>query len=309
MGKAWAWLSFLMAVAAAIVLGHWMLSGAQPARRIATAPPVAARPVAPTTIEDCAAGSAQAAKANHAGLITLAIDAFHRPEAGWAIYAPLAAHDVGTACPADSPAFAAHLAHWQAGRGLPATGVMDAASFAAFKGFWDARRPFEAASRLGCPAAPDPATLARVPSPQAYGGKAMLMRPGALLAYERLYAAARAAVPQTRADGRLFEIFSAFRAPDEAAARCSQDGGCQGLTRALCSAHRTGLAMDIYLGAAPGHDPASSDDINRLAISQGAPYRWMVANAGRFGFVNYAYEPWHWEWTGEPPEPAATTRH
>jgi D-alanyl-D-alanine carboxypeptidase len=29
-------------------------------------------------------------------------------------------------------------------------------------------------------------------------------------------------------------------------------------------------------------------------------YRWMVVNAGRFGFVNYAYEPWHWEWTGEP---------
>jgi zinc D-Ala-D-Ala carboxypeptidase len=21
----------------------------------------------------------------------------------------------------------------------------------------------------------------------------------------------------------------------------------------------------------------------------------------RFGFVNYPFEPWHWEWTGEPP--------
>jgi LAS superfamily LD-carboxypeptidase LdcB len=30
-------------------------------------------------------------------------------------------------------------------------------------------------------------------------------------------------------------------------------------------------------------------------------YRWLVANAGRFGFVNYVFEPWHWEWTGEAP--------
>jgi hypothetical protein len=26
----------------------------------------------------------------------------------------------------------------------------------------------------------------------------------------------------------------------------------------------------------------------------------MVANAARFGFVNYPFEPWHWEWTGAP---------
>ena len=31
-------------------------------------------------------------------------------------------------------------------------------------------------------------------------------------------------------------------------------------------------------------------------------YRWLVANADRFGFVNYPFEPWHWEWTGEPPK-------
>jgi LAS superfamily LD-carboxypeptidase LdcB len=31
----------------------------------------------------------------------------------------------------------------------------------------------------------------------------------------------------------------------------------------------------------------------------------MIRNAGRFGFINYAYEPWHWEWTGEPVVPPA----
>ena len=35
--------------------------------------------------------------------------------------------------------------------------------------------------------------------------------------------------------------------------------------------------------------------------SRTAVYRWMVANAARFGFVNYPFEPWHWEWTGEAP--------
>ena len=24
--------------------------------------------------------------------------------------------------------------------------------------------------------------------------------------------------------------------------------------------------------------------------------RWLVANGHRFGFHNYPFEPWHWEW-------------
>jgi LAS superfamily LD-carboxypeptidase LdcB len=59
--------------------------------------------------------------------------------------------------------------------------------------------------------------------------------------------------------------------------------------------------MDIYLGSAPGYPPESSDDANRLYESRAPAYLWLVANAERFGFVNYAFEPWHWEWTGEPP--------
>jgi LAS superfamily LD-carboxypeptidase LdcB len=76
-----------------------------------------------------------------------------------------------------------------------------------------------------------------------------------------------------------------------------QDGNCQGVARAACSAHATGLAMDLFLGSAPGLPPDSSDDANRLHMSLGAPYRWLVTNAARFGFVPYPFEPWHWEWT------------
>ena len=51
---------------------------------------------------------------------------------------------------------------------------------------------------------------------------------------------------------------------------------------------------------APGYPPESSDDANRLYESRTPAYLWLVANAGRFGFVSYPFEPWHWEWTGEP---------
>jgi hypothetical protein len=95
-------------------------------------------------------------------------------------------------------------------------------------------------------------------------------------------------------------IYSGFRSPDADAQRCARDNNCQGLIRTICSAHRTGLAMDVFIDAAPGFGPDSSADANRLVMSRSPLYRWMVVNAPRFGFVNYVYEPWHWEWTGEP---------
>jgi LAS superfamily LD-carboxypeptidase LdcB len=44
----------------------------------------------------------------------------------------------------------------------------------------------------------------------------------------------------------------------------------------------------------------STADANRLAMSKTPAYRWLVLNAPRYGFLNYAFEPWHWEWVGEP---------
>jgi zinc D-Ala-D-Ala carboxypeptidase len=57
----------------------------------------------------------------------------------------------------------------------------------------------------------------------------------------------------------------------------------------------------MYVGQAPGFGPDSTADPNRLFMTRTATYRWLLANAHRFGFVNYPFEPWHWEWTGEPP--------
>jgi LAS superfamily LD-carboxypeptidase LdcB len=113
--------------------------------------------------------------------------------------------------------------------------------------------------------------------------------------------AARRDDPAIAADPALLTVFSGYRSPDYDAARCAIENNCQGLVRAACSAHRTGLTLDIDVGAEPGFTLDSSADSNRLVQTQGPAYRWLVKNAGRFGFVNYAFEPWHWEWTGEAP--------
>jgi len=61
------------------------------------------------------------------------------------------------------------------------------------------------------------------------------------------------------------------------------------------SAHQSGRAIDFYLGTA--------NDRGKVAILRQTPaYKWMVANAHRFGFYPYPVEPWHWEYN--PPAAA-----
>lgn len=55
------------------------------------------------------------------------------------------------------------------------------------------------------------------------------------------------------------------------------------------SAHQTGRAVDLYLGV-----PNGSANVARLRRTPA--YKWMVANARRFGFYPYPTEPWHWEY-------------
>ncbi len=271
---------FLGGVLAAAV---WL--GAAPAQ---AAPPAA-----------CLAGQmAMAAGANAVSVNGLAWAPFRRPETGWATYEPLIAHEIGTNCAAGTPVFAGALARWQKAHGLGGAGVFDEATFERLKAVWQSRRPFVTASRHACPAPPTPGELAQADARASYGGKTILLVPGALAAYRQMAAAARREVPEARRDGRLLTIFSGFRSPAADDARCALELNCQGVVRATCSAHRTGKALDLFLGAAPGYGPDSSADPNRLFMVRSATYRWLVANAARFGFVNYAFEPWHWEWTG-----------
>lgn len=63
------------------------------------------------------------------------------------------------------------------------------------------------------------------------------------------------------------------------------------------SAHQTGRAIDFYLGG-----KNASGNVTQLRTLPA--YRWLVANARRFGFYPYEREPWHWEYnppaTGAP---------
>ena len=247
----------------------------------------------------CNIGPAAAAAANAASLETLDWAPFRRPEFGWAIYATRVATEIGTRCPAVSPGFAAALATWQAHERLPATGVLDAPSFAVMNRRWTLARRFVVETRDGsCPAPPTADRLATAAVSESYGGKTIQLRADALAAYRRMVGAAHRSLAGR--DPRWFTLFSGFRDPAADDMRCAIEGNCQGIVRATCSAHRTGLALDLHVGAAPGFGPDSSDDLNRRAMVRTPAYRWLVANASRFGFVNYVFEPWHWEWS--PPE-------
>ena len=170
------------------------------------------------------------------------------------------------------------------------------------KGVIQTRRAFVRLSARGvCPRPANEIQLASGQPHEGYFGKHVQLRPRAFQAYRRMVAAAKAEDPEIARDPRNLTIFSAFRSPSYDAGRCARQKNCNGIVRARCSPHRTGLAMDLYVGQAPGYGPDSSADPNRRYMTRTAAYRWLLANAHRFGFVNYPFEPWHWEWTGENP--------
>jgi D-alanyl-D-alanine carboxypeptidase len=51
------------------------------------------------------------------------------------------------------------------------------------------------------------------------------------------------------------------------------------------SLHELGLAVDVSSGG-------------RTIAADSAAFRWLVANARRYGFVNLPSEAWHWSITG-----------
>ncbi len=240
-----------------------------------------------------------AAADNEASLTDRDWSPWGRPEKGWETYEPLITQEIGSACGPESPGFAEALARWQVAHKLPGDGVMSAQTFEALRVLWLRRRPFVQAFSAGvCPPDADEAALVATDKAEAYSGKPVQLQAAALSAYRAMLAAAREEVFEVGANRQLLTIFSGYRAPSDDEARCDRDGGCGTLIRARCSAHRTGTAVDLNLGAAPASRPDSTEDFNRRFQSRTPAYRWMVANAGRFGFTPYPFEPWHWEWAG-----------
>jgi zinc D-Ala-D-Ala carboxypeptidase len=244
----------------------------------------------------------RAAERNAASLSSLAAAPFGRPETGWEVYAPKIAVEIGTNCAPDTAGFARALARWRKRHGLADVGVVDADLLQEMKTAWQADRPFVVDhGGHACPDPPELMALEAAAPEESDGGKIILLRARALAAYRRMVYAARIGVPEAATDPERLMLFSGYRDPGYDAERCVSQANCNGLVRAPCSPHRTGLTIDIYLGSAPGFEVDSTADANRLWQTRTATYRWLIRHARRYGFVNYAFEPWHWEWTGEVP--------
>jgi zinc D-Ala-D-Ala carboxypeptidase len=126
-------------------------------------------------------------------------------------------------------------------------------------------------------------------------GKEHLLVPPAASAW-------RAMKTSALADGIVIDIVSAFRTIDRQAeiVRAKMEKGLS-LESILCvsappgySEHHSGRAIDV---TTDGVRPLEQEFEHTRA------YRWLSANAHRFGFVlsfppnnryGYAYEPWHW---------------
>jgi len=126
-------------------------------------------------------------------------------------------------------------------------------------------------------------------------GREYLLIPPAAAAWRSLRAAAQA-------DGIALKIISAFRSVDRQA-EIVREKLARGLTLAAIfsssappgySEHHTGRAVDV---GTPGV-PALEEDFEDTPA-----FRWLIANAARFGFAlsfprdnphGYVYEPWHW---------------
>ena len=300
-------LKALVALAAALLAcacstPNVALRGASPPRPFASETEEAPPPSPVVRRCDAAPAFAAAARYNAASSVDLPTTLFGRVETGWRVYGPLAAATVGTACAPDSEGFAAAVARWQGAHALPADGAVTAATLLTLKGVWQEQRPFVMLRLTGvCPPPADEAALWSLAPNETFYGKPVRLLPAAAAALRRMTAAARSDLPTLARDPDLFTAFSGYRSPVSDAARCAAEQNCQGMVRAACSAHRTGLVVDLDVGFAPGFAADSSDDANRLYQTQGLAYQWLVRNARRFGFVNYAFEPWHWEWTGAVP--------
>ncbi|MBN8552885.1 MAG: D-alanyl-D-alanine carboxypeptidase family protein [Caulobacterales bacterium] len=241
----------------------------------------------------------EAAAGNRRTLQTLDWQPFGR-ETGWETYLPMTQQEIGTRCAASTPGFAQALAAFQGRYGLQADGRFGPSTFEVLKGIWQERRPFVMARVRGeCPAYPERQTLGEFDwREETIQRPGRMGQPVAIAAYRRMVRDARTEVPELAANPNLLTVYSTYRHPDIDGVRCEDEANCDGLRRASCSAHRTGWAFDINVGEAPGYGIASTNAYNRLVQSRGPAYRWLVRNAARYGFVNYIYEPWHWEYVG-----------
>jgi LAS superfamily LD-carboxypeptidase LdcB len=221
-----------------------------------------------------------------------------KQQRGWRLYVPLVSELIGTNADVSSVEFAAKLAVWQGSVNLQTTGVINTETFMIMVKTWQEQRSTDRTY-------PTTQNLVTAPADEFFdSSRAAEMRQverETYAAYKRLLRAAinepELAIKTTPAGGlasteQRLRIISAFRSREyqERLRRLSPNSGRAGL--AVNSPHFTGRALDIYIAG----EPVETKDSNRALQVNTPLYRWLVKNAGRFGFRPYFYEPWHWEY-------------
>ena len=211
-----------------------------------------------------------------------------RPQRGWYLYTSLIQRLIGVNAATETNEFAQALAAWQRSEGLAPTGVLDQETWMKMVEVFQSRRIKDKST-------PPANALTLVPASKFFDPE----RPGDLRYVERLAYDAYKKLAATAADElslgpneSWLKVISAYRSPAYQAQlrKQSPKSGRAGL--AVNSPHFTGRALDIYVGG----EPVSTKDQNRVIQVNTKVYQWLVKNAGRFGFVPYFYEPWHWEY-------------
>ena len=224
-----------------------------------------------------------------------------KPQRGWYLHEALIAELLQLKPTADATDFARSLAGWQQTAGLEPNGVLDETTISAIIKTWQSNRLKERVY-----ATPD--KLLTAPASDFWDvTRAADLRQVEIETYRAYKKMIRAAAEDkslklsTNGDGTLhagekfLKIVSAFRSREhqDRLRAASPNSGRAGL--ALNSPHFTGRALDLFVGGEPVE---TRDDNRRLQINTPV-YKWLVKNAGKFGFKPYFYEPWHWEYTAE----------
>ena len=221
---------------------------------------------------------------------------------GWFLYEPLIEKTIGAPPQANAgtPEFARALLDWQTRFGLAPTATLDDKTLYKLVEYWQARR-------LNSSEYPTPDKLLTAPIADFYDSSRNLeltkVERQTYAAYKRMVAAAAkdktlglklTPTGELAPEEKFLKIVSAFRSREyqNQLRRQSPNSGRAGL--ATNSPHFTGRALDVYVGG----EPVTTKDFNRAAQVQTPVYKWLVANAERFGFYPYYYEPWHWEYVG-----------
>ena len=210
-------------------------------------------------------------------------------EKGFEIYIPLIQKTIGTDASYSSVEFADALKKWQIKNGCKnPNGILDMNAFLYFKDLWQSSRKIKSAFKE--------AESVSISRKDLYDSnrEASLSKIG-----KKTYVAYQAMMIAAKHNG-LSETDLKIVASNRTLARLkmlqkSNLSSKAGVSLASSnSVHFTGRALDLFVGG----DPVNSGDANRLKQSKSKAYLWLLKHGEEFGFKNYFYEPWHWEYVG-----------